>query len=108
MSVVPSLRSTATTGVAAVALLIANPMPTSAKSCKSWGFVGQAVGANQAQTLVLARANWVTKVIAQWDQSWANYNDAASKWEHCDRSHRQFSCFVNGVPCKKEPGMKAK
>jgi hypothetical protein len=108
MSVVPSLRSTATAGFAAVALLIANPVPTSAKSCKSWGFVGQAVGQNQAQTQLLARANWASKVTAQWNAQWADWSLAASRWERCEPYRRQLRCLANGVPCKNEPGLKAK
>jgi len=107
MSGVPDLKTIAATGLAAVALLIASPMPTHAKSCKSWGFVGQAVGANQAQTMVLARANWASKVTAQWNAQWADWNQAASRWERCEPYRRQLRCLANGVPCKPDMGLKA-
>jgi len=104
---VPNLKPAAAAGFAVAALLVASPTPAAAKTCKSWGFVGQAVGANQAQTMVLARANWAAKVTAQWNQSWAEWPQAASRWERCDPYRRQFRCLANGVPCKDEMGLKA-
>ena len=105
---VPSLKPAAAAGFAVAAALVANPTPVTANTCKPWGFVGQAVGANQAQTMVLARANWAAKVTAQWDQSWAVWTQAAPRWERCDPYRRQFRCLANGVPCKDEMGLKAK
>jgi len=105
---VPSLKSAAAAGFSVAVALILTSSPAAAATCKPWGFVGQAVGANQTQTMVLARANWAAKVTAQWDQSWATWTQAASRWERCDPYRRQFRCLANGVPCKDEMGLKAK
>jgi cytochrome c oxidase assembly protein Cox11 len=96
------ILSTATVALSAVLLAFAT-VPAAAKTCKSWGFVGQALAANKAQALVLARLNWAVKVDSYWGQAWRNYNIASNKSESCQAGggagHKQ-RCTAEAIPCK--------
>jgi hypothetical protein len=89
--------------VATLLIAIAASAPASAKTCKSWGFVGQATASTKAQALVLARLNWAVKVTDYWGVPWRNYNIASNKWESCEAGGgaglKQF-CRAHGVPCR--------
>ena len=87
-----------------VILLVAmvDAPPASAKTCKSWGFIGQAIASTEPQALVLARLNWAVKVDSYWGAAWRNYNIASNKHENCARVGPvgRPRCTAEAIPCK--------
>jgi hypothetical protein len=93
---------TATIAVTALFLALAT-VPTTAKTCKSWGFVGQAIASTKPQALVMARLNWAVKVDSYWGQAWRNYNVAKNKSEQCQAAGGaglKQRCTAEAIPCK--------
>jgi hypothetical protein len=83
-------------------LLAAIAGPAHAKTCKSWGFIGQAIASTEPQALVLARLNWAVKVDSYWGAAWRNYNIASNKHESCGRVGPvgRPRCTAEAIPCK--------
>jgi hypothetical protein len=84
-------------------LALAVSSPAAAKTCKSWGFIGQAIAANKPQALVLARLNWAVKVTNYWGVAWRNYNIASHKSEYCEAGGAaglKQRCMAEAIPCK--------
>ena len=95
-----TLSSTTFVMISSALLMASLTAPAAAKTCKSWGFIGQASASTKPQALVLARLNWAVKVTDQWGVPWRNWNIASSKWEFCEAVGQKQSCMAVGNPCK--------
>ena len=86
----------------------AAPSVAVAKSCKSWAFIGQASAANKSGARAQARTDWKNNANAYWGFQWSNWSIVASKWQHCDRNGRGWSCRASAIPCSAAGGFKQK
>jgi hypothetical protein len=97
-----SLPAVAITLISSAMIVMSATGQASAKTCKSWGFIGQAIANSEAQALVLARLNWAVKVDGYWGVAWRNYNIASNKHENCELVGPvgRPRCTAEAIPCK--------
>lgn len=101
---------TSRSACAALVLLgaLALPAMANAKTCKSWGFIGQGTAVARSVARLKARNDWKAKVTAYWGVQWNNWSAASSKWQHCEREGNRWRCRASAVPCNRISGFKAK
>ena len=106
----PKILNISRPACAALILLgaLAAPSIANAKSCKDWGFIGQASAATKSAARAQARADWKNKVNAYWGFQWSNWSIASSKWQYCDQRGRGWLCRASAIPCSAAGGFKQK